>query len=43
MMMEFDYTLNLSEKTLPGMEKMIITCSSALEAVKVFIIHTYII
>lgn len=34
MMMEFDYTLGLNEHTLPGMDKMITTCSSAMEAVK---------
>lgn len=29
---EFNYTLNVSEKTLPGVEKMITTCSSAMQA-----------
>jgi hypothetical protein len=36
MMMEFDYTLGLNENTLPGMDKMIITTASAMEAVKVW-------
>lgn len=35
MMMEFDYTLGLNEASLPGMDKMITTCASAMEAVKV--------
>lgn len=35
MMMEFDYTLGLNESSLPGMDKMITTCSSVVEAVKV--------
>ncbi len=35
MMMEFDYTLGLNEATLPGMDKMITTCASAMDAVKV--------
>ena len=34
MMMEFDYTLSLNEASLPGMDKMITTCSSAMEAIK---------
>jgi len=34
MMMEFDYTLGLNEATLPGMDKMVTTCSSAMEAIK---------
>jgi len=34
MMMEFDYTLGLNESSLPGMDKMITTCSSVVEAVK---------
>lgn len=29
---EFNYTLNLSEKTFPGVEKMVTTCSSAMQA-----------
>jgi len=29
---EFNYTLNVSEKTLPGVEKMVTTCGSAMEA-----------
>ena len=29
---EFNYTLNLSEKTMPGVEKMVTTCSSAMQA-----------
>jgi len=29
---EFNYTLNVSEKTFPGVEKMITTCSSAMQA-----------
>jgi len=33
MFVEFDYTLGLSEKTLPGLDKMITTCSSPLDAV----------
>ena len=33
-MMEFDYTLGLNEATLPGMGKMITTCSTVMEAVK---------
>ena len=31
---EFNYTLNVSEKTIPGVEKMVTTCSSAMEAAK---------
>jgi len=34
MFMEFDYTLNLNEHSLPGLDKMITTVSSAYEAVK---------
>ena len=29
---EFNYTLNVSEKTLPGVDKMVTTCGSAMEA-----------
>lgn len=32
MMAEFDYTLNLTEKTFPGLDSMIVTASSAIEA-----------
>lgn len=31
-MIEFDYTLNLNNTTLPGMDGMITTCHSAIEA-----------
>lgn len=40
-MMEFDYTLGLNEHTLPGMDKMITTCSSAMEAVKVGVVQPW--
>jgi len=38
MFMEFDYTLNLNEHSLPGLDKMITTVSSAYEAVKVHLL-----
>lgn len=32
--MEFDYTLGLNESTLPGVDKMIDTCPTAMSAIK---------
>ncbi len=32
MMLEFNYTLNITEETCPNVNKLIITCSSAIEA-----------
>jgi UDPglucose 6-dehydrogenase len=32
MMEEFNYTLSVNERTMPGFEQLITTCSSAIEA-----------
>ena len=35
MFCEFDYTLGLNEATLPGLDKMITTSASAMDAIQV--------